>query len=195
MRDKAELPRGGDFRKTYRGHVKWFNPTKGFGFVVTEDPGPDILVHVNVLRNFGRSSISEGSTVELVAQRTDRGLQATRILSIHPPRENGFGSPEDTRRTEEDQGIKETSAYRPARVKWFDKQRGFGFVNVFGSTQDIFIHMEILRNSGLAILQPGEAVSVQISRGPRGQLVSDVQPWDFGEGLEGIGQSDDADLS
>ena len=47
----------------------------------------------------------------------------------------------------------------PARVKWFDKAKGFGFANVFGSSADIFVHIEVLRMSGLADLLPGEAIA------------------------------------
>ena len=67
---------------TLKGRVKWFDPTRGFGFVVSEAGGPDILLHANVLRNFGQGSVADGSHVELVAQQTGRGLQAVRIVEI-----------------------------------------------------------------------------------------------------------------
>ena len=67
------------------GHVKWFDPTKGFGFVVAENGGPDILLHANVLRNFGQSSVADNASVEISIQETDRGVQALEVYSIQPP--------------------------------------------------------------------------------------------------------------
>ena len=52
-----------DTTRTVVGHVKWFDPIKGFGFVVPESGGPDILLHANVLRSFGQSSVAEGSRI------------------------------------------------------------------------------------------------------------------------------------
>ena len=71
--------------RTVRGHVKWFDPVKGFGFVVADDDGPDILLHVNVLRNFGQSSIADGARVEISVQETARGDQAVAVHHIEPP--------------------------------------------------------------------------------------------------------------
>ena len=68
-----------------QGQVKWFDPSKGFGFVIADLGGPDILLHANVLRNFGQGSVVDGSTIELIVQDTQRGLQATEVLSIVPP--------------------------------------------------------------------------------------------------------------
>ena len=145
--------------------------------MVTDEPGPDILVHINVLRNFGRSSISEGSVIELIAQQSQRGLQAIEILDIEPL-DDGPEGVMDRPAWGEGSGV--DSELLPARVKWFDRQRGFGFVNIFGSSEDIFVHMEVLRTSGYSDLQPGEALAVAISDGPRGRLVTDVRPWDVG---------------
>lgn len=68
-----------------QGKVKWFDPAKGFGFVIADEGGPDILLHANVLRNFGQSSVADGARVEIAVQRTDRGVQATEVLGIVPP--------------------------------------------------------------------------------------------------------------
>ena len=68
-----------------QGRVKWFDPIKGFGFVVADNGGDDILLHVNVLRNFGQSSVAEGTQVEIVTHRTERGVQAIEIVRLLPP--------------------------------------------------------------------------------------------------------------
>ena len=67
------------------GQIKWFDPVKGFGFIVADEGGPDILLHANVLRNFGQSSVAEAAIVEILLQDTERGVQAVEVLSIAPP--------------------------------------------------------------------------------------------------------------
>ena len=71
-----------------RGRVKWFDPVKGFGFVLADEGGPDILLHANVLRNFGQSSIADRAGVELDVQDTARGRQAVQVHLIEPPEES-----------------------------------------------------------------------------------------------------------
>ena len=58
-----------------------------------------------------------------------------------------------------------------ARVKWFDKAKGFGFANIWGSSEDVFVHVEILRNSGLADLKAGGACLIS---GKRGKMAAEV---------------------
>ncbi len=161
-----------------RGQVKWFDPGKGFGFVVSESGGPDVLLHANVLRAFGQSSVADGSLVELVTQRTERGIQAVSILSIRPPEVTpGIGL---TDFADIDPRYLAERPVEPARIKWFDKAKGFGFANVFGSDEDVFVHIEVLRRSGFADLQPGEAVGLRVIDGKRGRMASEVLPWDTG---------------
>lgn len=158
------------------GQVKWFDPVKGFGFVVAEGGGPDILLHANVLRNFGQSSIADGAMIELLAQETQRGVQAVEILSISAPESSDIAPLADF---EEIAGpdIGELPL-EPARVKWFDKGKGFGFANVFGREEDIFVHVEVLRRQGLAELQPGEALAIRVIEGQRGLMAAQVCPWE-----------------
>jgi len=159
-----------------KGQVKWFDAVKGFGFVVCDDDDGDILLHANVLRNFGRSSVAEGSRIVIEVQVTDRGRQASVIHEIDAPEtENAAADSEDA------PAIPDVAAdvpFQPARVKWFDKAKGFGFANIFGSDDDIFLHVEILRHYGLSDLQPGEAIAVRIIAGPRGKMAGEVQSWD-----------------
>lgn len=159
-----------------QGQVKWFDPGKGFGFVVAKEGGPDILLHANVLRNFGQGSVVDGSDISLVVQDTHRGLQAIEVLSIAPPQSHEAMPLRDMAEfTPEDIASR---PIEPARVKWFDKGKGFGFANVFGSQEDIFIHVEVLRRSGLSDLQSGEAVGLRMVDGERGRMAIEVIGWE-----------------
>ena len=157
------------------GTVKWFDTTKGFGFLLVDDDKGDVLLHANVLRNFGRGSVVEGSTVEFEVQDTNKGRQVSIIHSLDVPSETADSVVDD-----EDFGIPDVSGVEmvPARVKWFDKSKGFGFANVYKSDEDIFLHMEILRHFGFSDLQAGEAVVLQVVDGPRGKMAGAVHSWD-----------------
>ncbi len=158
------------------GVVKWFDPVKGFGFVVADTGGPDILLHVNVLRNFGQSSIADGARIELYAQETTRGVQATAVAAIQPPEGAQAGALADI--VGLDEAAVAAAPLEPARVKWFDKSKGFGFANVFGKREDVFLHIEVLRQSGLSDLSPGEALAVRVIQGKRGHMAAEVQAWE-----------------
>ena len=158
-----------------KGTVKWFDTTKGFGFLLVDDDKGDVLLHANVLRNFGRGSVVEGSTVEFEVQDTDKGRQVSIIHSLNGPNETT-----EVLEAREEIGIPDVSGVEmvPARVKWFDKSKGFGFANVYRSDEDIFLHMEILRHFGFSDLQAGEAVVLQVVEGPRGKMAGAVHSWD-----------------
>lgn len=158
------------------GRVKWFDPAKGFGFIVADGSGGDILLHANVLRNFGQSSVADNARIRVLVQQTARGAQAVEVREILPP-ETEEGAPmEDLG----DSDAAEIAALplEPARVKWFDKTKGFGFANVYSRPEDVFIHIEVLRRSGFADLQPGEAVCLRVIEGKRGRMAAQVTSWE-----------------
>ena len=158
------------------GTVKWFDPGKGFGFVVADTGGPDILLHANVLRNFGQSSVADAAGIEVRVQQTDRGIQAVEVVRIDPP--EAQASEEEITESGFVEAVDLSIPLEPARVKWFDKAKGFGFANVFGRPEDVFLHVEVLRRSGLADLQPGEAVSLRVTDGKRGRMATQVTSWE-----------------
>ncbi len=159
-----------------RGRVKWFDPAKGFGFVVADEGGPDILLHANVLRNFGQSSVADRAAIEIDVQQTERGVQAVEVHSIEPPEAEGLAGLADLE--DIDPEAIRAAPLEPARVKWFDKAKGFGFANTFGRDEDVFIHIEVLRRSGMADLQPGEALAIRVIDGKRGRMATEVCAWE-----------------
>ena len=158
------------------GRVKWFDPLKGFGFGVAESGGPDILLHSNVLRNYGQSSVADGARVVVDVQETPRGIQAVTVVEIQPPEDDGSPPLADFEAVDPD--LIAAAPLEPARVKWFDKAKGFGFANVFGRPEDVFLHVEVLRRSGLADVQSGEALGLRAIDGKRGRMAVEVCPWE-----------------
>lgn len=159
------------------GQVKWFDAGKGFGFVVRDGGGSDILLHANVLRNYGQGSVVEGALIAMTVVSTPRGDQAERIVSITPPATTSVPLADMENITADDIA---RCPLEPARIKWFDKAKGFGFANVFGQQDDIFLHIEVLRRSGLADVATGEAVALRVMPGQRGRMAIDVASWDQG---------------
>ncbi len=168
------------------GRVKWYDMVKGYGFVVPEGGGPDIMVHASCVRAFGKMSLPENATVRLIVSRGDRGLHARELVEIveegaaQPEPDEGFS--ERVRPTEFLGPDVEAGPLQPARVKWFDKQKGFGFVNVFGNPEDVFVHMETVRRCGFQDLASGEGMACRTFRGPRGLMVAELRLWESGAG-------------
>jgi len=168
MAEEAE-----DVARVVEGRVKWFDISKGFGFIIADDGGPDILLHANVLRNYGQGSVADDARISVRVQTTPRGVQASEVLEIAPPEgleEHGDAFGID---------LAPDVDFVPTRVKWFDKAKGFGFANVFGHPEDVFVHVEVLRRCGLADLMPGEAVAMKVVDGPRGKMAAEVRAWDY----------------
>ena len=166
-----------DTARRVSGLVKWFDQSKGFGFVVAETGGVDILLHANVLRNFGQSSVADGAKVEILVQDTTRGLQAVEVFSIKPPDWGNLPLLADFENI--DPELMKAAVLEPARVKWFDKGKGFGFVTIFDRPEDVFLHIEVLRQFGLSDLAPGEALAVKAIDGKRGRMAVEICAWDL----------------
>lgn len=163
--------------QTVHGRVKWFDPVKGFGFIVADDGvGGDILLHANVLRNYGQGSVADGTAITVTVQQTQRGVQAVEVLNIEVPTAVALPPGEETGGATADEIA--ARPVEPSRVKWFDKAKGFGFANVFGRAEDVFIHIEVLRASGFADLTAGEAVGLRIVEGKRGRMAVQVISWE-----------------
>jgi len=166
------------------GHVKWYDAVKGYGFVVPDGGGPDIMVHASCVRAYGKMALTEGARVQVRASHGQRGLNANELLDVEEPDSPApdIAAAAQTRPTEYLGTDVEAGPLMPARVKWFDKQKGFGFVNVFGQSEDVFVHMETVRRCGFQDLASGEGMAVRTVRGPRGLMVAELQLWEAAAG-------------
>ena len=154
------------------GRIKWFDATRGFGFLVSEQCDGDVLVHFSVLREHNRRSLPEGALVECIAERQERGLQARKILSIDLSEVlPGAVRPSMPAAERADRGalIEAAGPFEPVEVKWFNRVKGYGFVNrVDDPASDIFVHMETVRSAGIPDLQPGDQLEARIAEGRKG---------------------------
>jgi CspA family cold shock protein len=165
------------------GRVKWFDATRGFGFLVCDEIEGDVLLHFSVLREHGRRSVPEGAVIECVPVKLDRGFQAKRVISIdtslalpQAPRSSmPAGERADRKALADNAG-----AFEPVEVKWFNRVRGYGFVKRPDESggEDVFVHMETVRTAHLPELQPGQQLEARIAPSSKGLTAIELR--DFG---------------
>lgn len=166
-----------------KGTVKWFNATKGFGFITPSNGTPDVFLHLSVLRDAGYQDLQPGTTVLCDAARRQKGLQVIRVLEVDVSTADEQGAQREIRSERPERGFDRGGArdvgpggsFVGATVKWFNPDKGYGFVSQSDNARDVFIHMVTLRRSGVATLEAGQTVQVRIAEGPKGPQATEIR--------------------
>lgn len=153
------------------GLVKWFDVARGYGFIIPDNGMPDILLHLSCLRRDGFDAPLEGTRIACEVVARQKGYQCLKVLSvdhstaIHPV----------VRKARTHNEVAPTTGWVRAKVKWFNRARGYGFATEGEGLGDIFIHMEILRKTALPEVTPDQWIYVRYGDSPKGKMASEVR--------------------
>lgn len=154
--------------------VKWFNPEKGFGFV-TFGAGNQAFMHVRHLKAAGHNSVPDGASITVRVSPGQKGPEVTQVISVD------ISTAQAT--------TKRVSALHPypgqtqscpteecvGTVKWYNANKGFGFIGQDNGGKDVFIHAKTLSRGGLSSLMEGQRVRMQIAQGEKGLEARSVE--------------------
>ena len=157
----AAIPTG----PTVAATVKWFNPEKGFGFVALGDGSGDAFLHAAVLGRAGRDTVPPGATLQVRVGAGAKGRQVTDVASV----DESTATPEPRRGPRP--GAPRTplgeAVQMAGTTKWYNSEKGFGFVSVGDGSRDVFVHVSVLQRGGIASLSPGQRVTMEVAEGRR----------------------------
>lgn len=144
--------------------VKWFNPIKGFGFVQPNDGSPDAFLHISVVERFGHQSLPQGATIVCDIAHGQKGPQVAAInrLDAVP------AAPDQPSHDGEESVIE-------GKVKFFNAEKGFGFVIPDDGGKDIFVSARMLERLGLGDLESNQRVRMTTRMGQKGPMAESLE--------------------
>jgi CspA family cold shock protein len=170
--------------------VKWFNGEKGYGFVALSDGSGDVFLHANALQAAGFQAVSPGATLRIRVGQGQKGRQVDQVVAVDEStataaaprggprgdRGGGFGGGggggyqsrpprSDGPRRQVDLS---TAVDMVGTVKWYNPDKGFGFITPQSGGKDVFIHATVLERAGLGPLQEGQTVRMGVVQGQKG---------------------------
>lgn len=151
--------------------VIWFNASKGFGFVKLSD-GTEAYLHVRQLESAGSRGVSEGTRLKVTAEESPRGHQVVQVLEIG---HQIAKTPAHTHRAGESTAETGDQLERAGTVKWYNPEKGFGFIASDNGERDVFVHATALTRSGLSVLVEGQKVLVECGQGKKGPEVRTIR--------------------
>jgi CspA family cold shock protein len=158
------------------GVVKWFSPEKGFGFVSLSDGSGDAFLHGSVLAQSATGAVQPGETVEVRVGPGHTGPHVTEVLSI----DSSTAATPARRRSD----FQTTTSSRPSSnalvegagtVKWFNSEKGYGFITRSNGGDDVFVHISAVERSGLTGLSEGDRVVFDVAEGRKGLEAATVR--------------------
>ncbi|HET9810704.1 MAG TPA: cold-shock protein [Sphingomicrobium sp.] len=161
-----------------KGVVKFFNPQKGFGFIVRDDGGEDVFVHISAVEQAGLTDLADGQPLEFTL--VDRGgrISATNLRIEGEPmaveRGGGGGGGAGGDRGPQRQLTGEKAE---GTVKFFNAMKGFGFIQRDDGQPDAFVHISAVERAGMPTLNEGDRLAFEIEVDRRGKFAAvNLQP-------------------
>jgi CspA family cold shock protein len=159
--------------------VKWFNGEKGFGFVELADGSGDAFLHIGALQAAGRDAVEPGTTMKVQIGQGQKGRQVTAVVEVtgmtavpaRPPRPRTERPAMNRSRTDPS-----TAQEITGTVKWFNPEKGFGFVVAEDGGKDVFVHISVLERAGIRELADGTRVQMTVEQGQKGREATSITP-------------------
>jgi CspA family cold shock protein len=153
---------GSEGNLAVKTRLKWFNATKGFGFVSPLDGTPDAFLHVSVLHRAGLQEVADQAELVCEIGQGPKGPQVMRIVELLGSTPSAGPQPRQAHRPGPEEEMYGT-------VKWFKPDKGFGFITADDSGKDVFVHKSVLRRAGLNVLETGQRVQMRVQDVEKGR--------------------------